>query len=1550
MQSHFTIFCAGQELREFQEQYSEVVRNQASINLKITKCTTIGPPRIGKTCLKHLLTGQKWDVEAGTVSTDVMEAPEWVECYSVEEGGAEELWKLVSKQQQHGELIRAVNTLTTGSTQLKTTPSDAPLTTTPCDAPPTSSPSDVQHPTTPSDAPPTTTLSDAQHLTTPSDVQHPNTLSDAPSTTTPRYATPTTKASDATITFTPSDVEFRTTPRSAPSATIKPDAVQKPATVWQALEALAGACSPEDLQDFLKDKAGKVLGETRLVHFIDTGGQAVYHDVHPVLITSPSVYLVVFSLEDFYQKSDKEQLKYFRSDLIQRPLRSIYTFGMKNSQEDHLLVHPEAPTIFIVGTHLDKIPEKDCEETLSKLHKMISKEIGNKPYRQFIQYDTKGRSFWAVDNTLAGREQSEEFKKYISTLRMMVQEKSMEMSVKVPLPWMLLKLVMDGKQVRYCRYSELLEEACIRGYVREHSASADLDTMLWLFHILSLLYHKVPKGYKKEDSLVFIDPDCLYSVTSDFLMASKEEMEDSSKDQHWTQAATKEEAENSQGDSEEAQPETQAATTEKYEDNQDYSDMGQSQTQVVTMEKYEDNQGGSEEGQHQAQGASTEETEDSQGGSEEEQRQTQAATKEEAENSQGDSEKGKHQNQAATTEETEDSLDSQGGSEEKQRQTQAATTEEAENSQENSEEEKHQNQAATTEETENSQGASEEAQPETQAATTEKYEDNQDGSDRGQSKTQVVTMEKYEDNQGGSEERQHQAQAASTEKTEDILDSQAGSEEGQHQTQTATKELEEAEDSLGGSEEDQHQIHATTDEETEDSQGGSEEGQYQPQATTMEETEVSHGGSEEGQHLTQATTMEETEDNQGGSEEGQYQPQATTMEETEDNQGGSEEGQRQTRAATKEEAEDNQGGSEEGQYQPQATTMEETEDNQGGSEEEQRQTQAATTEEAEDSLEGSEVGKHQNQAATTEKYQDNQEGSEKRQSQIQAVTTEKTEDILDSQEDSEEGQHQTQAATTEETENIQGGSEEEQHRTQATTLEEAENSQGDSEEGQLQTQAGSEEGQHQTQTATKELEEAADSLGGSEEDQHQIHATTDEETEDSQGGSEEGQHLTQATTMEETEDNQGGSEEGQYQPQATTMEETEDNQGGSEEGQYQPQATTMEEAEDNQGGSEEGQYQPQAVAMEGRHHDEKLAGGRRQQMLEPVRIVGKQGIIQRMEDNVDSIKQEVEAVVQIVDGTKARIDKMCIDLELGKLHAQLKEISQQHRMDAIQCPDVSFQKAKRHLFIGRLIHNLASSMEAVLDDSKSKADVHHVKDEVAKAVENVRACYQNRSIYSHDIDQLLAILSDLRIVARLSDSNSYVVPAALPKVPHSMQVARSAGPSGHAASILFTVVSRTIMQVCFLPSGLFCCLISELVTEAGWTVIPLERTHVAFTHKDLSGKVHVVEHESYIEIKLESKASLQELTHTCQSVREKIHKHVVNVYKNLYSDPTNDTTFEESLVWGFQCKAHPDDDTHIAAFEEDEYECYAECLLPDSNALQPVTEAQWVWGLITTQL
>ena len=665
----------------------------------------------------------------------------------------------------------------------------------------------------------------------------------------------------------------------------------------QGIKALASAFEPENLKEVLKDKEGKVLGETQLIHFVDTGGQAIYHDIHPVLITSPSVYLVVLSLEDL----ENGGLEYFRSELVQRPLESICAFGMKSPPDKgHLEFHPDAPRIFIVGTHLDKIPLDRREQFLQEIHKMMDKEISSKPYRQFVQFDTNGRSFWAVDNTQAGRDQDESVRKYISKLRQMVQDRSMEMSVKVPLTWMLLKVVMEGKGVRYCKYSELLKEARKLSYVREDSPDADLDTMLRLFHILSLFYHKVPKRCKKEDSLVFIDPDCLFSATSDFLMATKEE----------------------------------------------------------------------------------------------------------------------------------------------------------------------------------------------------------------------------------------------------IMDGQGGSSEG-----------------------NQHQSHA----------------------------------------------------------------------------------------------------------------------------------------------------------------------------------------------------------------------------------------------------------------ASKGVEMAGD--------------------------------------------------------------------------------------------------------------------------LQLKNMVGKKRVGQRMKENADSIKCEVDKVLPIVNEAKAKMGHSQESIEkkeLTLLHAKLKKKGQEYKIPPWESQDASSVKAKRQLFIGRLLHSLVSSVEALLHKLGTKRDVQK---EIEKAVKKITTLCESRSINSSDMDQFLSILSDLRIVAKLSSSGKYVVPAALPQ--RQNEVFKSTKLKGPADPILFTMVSQTAVEVCYLPSCLFCCLINELVTGLGWTVDPLERSHVAFTHEGLTGRVHMMEHPSYIEIKVESHLPLSQINQTCQTVRRSVRESIVQLYKNIYSGPTAHPVWEESLVWGFLCQEeHAEDDApiapHIAAFRQDGSQLWTECVLEPSN-VQDVEETQLAW-------
>ena len=87
---------------EFQKNLEDVLKTSASVTLKITKCTTIGPPEVGKTHLKCLLLGQEWDPNTGR--TDVIRAPEWVEHY-IEDSST---WKLFERDERMKAIFRNI--------------------------------------------------------------------------------------------------------------------------------------------------------------------------------------------------------------------------------------------------------------------------------------------------------------------------------------------------------------------------------------------------------------------------------------------------------------------------------------------------------------------------------------------------------------------------------------------------------------------------------------------------------------------------------------------------------------------------------------------------------------------------------------------------------------------------------------------------------------------------------------------------------------------------------------------------------------------------------------------------------------------------------------------------------------------------------------------------------------------------------------------------------------------------------------------------------------------------------------------------------------------------------------------------------------------------------------------------------------------------------------------------------------------------------------------------------------------------------------------------
>ena len=513
------------------EEYKAVVKQNACITLQISKCTTIGPPRVGKTCLKYLLIGQKWDRDEGTVSTDAMEAPEWVEVFH---GDEDSTWTRLDRETRKDNLI---NDMALQNYDLKKTGGDVKKTG--GDLKKTGG--DVEE-----------TGRDVEKI---ADVRKNG--GDVEKTVW------SAKKTGGDVKTTVNDIDVENTVH-----------IHFDSNEIKELQSTYLMEFFEQKLEKAKREPKKVMKTRKFLHFIDTGGQRIYHDVHPVLITSPSVYLVVINLVDCarehgillkhpkeledinpiaYNKREpissskqssmtskledlatKEPQPSFLSkdpeamNLAERALRSIQTFTSKQYKEgEYFKIQPKRPKVFIVGTHLDEICPNDSEgrqRVLEELHQIMKGRFKGKPYSRFIQYDDKFRCFWAVDNTLAGDEKLQErdpkMYEYLRLLRSLIQEQSMMFNVKIPVKWQIFEHLTSHQS--HFQYKELLDFALDKKFVENQG---EFTSLLKVFHILGLYFFRIPHLYTetslRDNTIIFTKPDVLYKATTELLKSAK---------------------------------------------------------------------------------------------------------------------------------------------------------------------------------------------------------------------------------------------------------------------------------------------------------------------------------------------------------------------------------------------------------------------------------------------------------------------------------------------------------------------------------------------------------------------------------------------------------------------------------------------------------------------------------------------------------------------------------------------------------------------------------------------------------------------------------------------------------------------------------------------------------------------------------------------------------------------------------------------------------------------------------------------------------------------
>ena len=432
---------------EFQKNLEDVLKTSASVTLKITKCTTIGPPEAGKTHLKCLLLGQEWDPNTGR--TDVIRAPEWVEHY-IEDSST---WKLFERDERMQAIFRNIVNKKYQEEKQKV-PRQVDL----------------------------------------------------------------VRVDSIVAQETEDDRKPKPQPMPGDVLPHKPKIVN--AEFSEDLSTLDARLEDVMKGNQLSDSEleGHILGEKRLMYFVDTGGQEYYHDIHPILITSPSVYFVVFDLMKCLEEGGGAN--FFREELIQRPLRSIHAFGTKQVKPRKFLnIHPSDSKIFIIGTHLDQVREAGREEEIESVSSDVQSELLTKPYNRFLQPDPNDLAFWPIDNTLAGKplDEDSEDSEYICDLKSEAVEGVCDAEVTIPLSWLILEqTIKTVPEANFFFYRQLFNLSSKRKLVRSEE---EFQTMLYIFHILGLFFFPpiLKDTSLRDDEVVYTNPDFLYRVTSKLL-------------------------------------------------------------------------------------------------------------------------------------------------------------------------------------------------------------------------------------------------------------------------------------------------------------------------------------------------------------------------------------------------------------------------------------------------------------------------------------------------------------------------------------------------------------------------------------------------------------------------------------------------------------------------------------------------------------------------------------------------------------------------------------------------------------------------------------------------------------------------------------------------------------------------------------------------------------------------------------------------------------------------------------------------------------------------
>ena len=242
------------------------------------------------------------------------------------------------------------------------------------------------------------------------------------------------------------------------------------------------------------------LKENTFVHLLDTGGQPVFQDALPFLLTLPATYVNVFNASDDLNDPVKvtyrpepgstQSISCFQSglEMMMYQLSSVYTMKFKKATLPQGIQEPDF-RIFIVATHKDKLLEKENYQEFLRANTACLSQLEGKPYFSHIVQASEENIAFLVDNLMYkedGRSTTSKDQEFVDKLRSLLSAKKGCLQLEMPLMWFLLDTITSRTKQKYILFDDLKAFCLCSGYIDKEDADKQFLALLRLFHVLGL--------------------------------------------------------------------------------------------------------------------------------------------------------------------------------------------------------------------------------------------------------------------------------------------------------------------------------------------------------------------------------------------------------------------------------------------------------------------------------------------------------------------------------------------------------------------------------------------------------------------------------------------------------------------------------------------------------------------------------------------------------------------------------------------------------------------------------------------------------------------------------------------------------------------------------------------------------------------------------------------------------------------------------------------------------------------------------------------------------